>query len=65
LAYLDPPTYFLPSHTHTHVHTLTEVAQEASSNEEEYKLSRVPVGEGEEGPNANPVIGMYCMATTL
>ena len=37
------------------------MAQEGSSNEEEYKPSRVTAGEGEDGQTSNSVIGMYGM----
>ena len=47
------------THTHTHTHTHTEVAQEGSSNEEEYKPSRVTAGEVEDGQTSNSVIGTY------
>jgi len=42
---------------HTYTHTPLEVAQEGSSNEEEYKPSRVTAGEGEDGQSTNSVIG--------
>lgn len=40
-------------------HTPLEVAQEGSSNEEEYKPSRVTAAEGEDGQSTNSVIGTY------